>query len=241
MDIWRYYDVTHARHRVCNPIDAATIDELGEVLALCPGMRVLDVACGFGEFLVRWVERHGIAGVGVDLSPFAIPRAEARARERVPDADLRFVECDGKDFTDPDRFDVAMCLGATWIWTDRRGTLEALRGFADTVVVAEPFWTAEPPQEYLDAERMTRDRFATLEESRRAPGLELCWLATSPRQEWDRYEMLQTLAVQRFAAEHADDPDLEEIRALRAKHEETYFRWERRCFGYALWVFQAAS
>ena len=42
--------------------------------------RVVDIACGKGEFLIRLVEAYGVRGVGVDLSPFFIADAARRLR-----------------------------------------------------------------------------------------------------------------------------------------------------------------
>jgi cyclopropane fatty-acyl-phospholipid synthase-like methyltransferase len=44
-------------------------ERLCRLLRLDRGVRVLDIACGKGEFLVRLAELFGIVGVGVDISP----------------------------------------------------------------------------------------------------------------------------------------------------------------------------
>ena len=49
MDIWKFYDVTHRYHEVCNPTSRAKLDELVGLLKLNPESRVLDIACGKGE------------------------------------------------------------------------------------------------------------------------------------------------------------------------------------------------
>jgi len=51
-------------------------------LGLQPGMRVLDVGCGWGSFAVHAAARHGVHVTGITLSE---PQA-ARARERAQDA-----------------------------------------------------------------------------------------------------------------------------------------------------------
>ncbi|MGO9319698.1 MAG: class I SAM-dependent methyltransferase [Solirubrobacteraceae bacterium] len=53
-------------------------------LGLAPGMRVLDVGCGWGSFAIHAAREHGVEVIGITLSE---PQAE-RARERVAQAGL---------------------------------------------------------------------------------------------------------------------------------------------------------
>jgi cyclopropane-fatty-acyl-phospholipid synthase len=46
----------------------AKLDLICRKLALRPGMRVLDIGCGWGEALKYAAERHGVSGVGVTVS-----------------------------------------------------------------------------------------------------------------------------------------------------------------------------
>ena len=69
---------------------ATTLEEAQETklelvctkLGLRPGMRVLDVGCGWGSFAVHAATRHGVHVTGITLSE---PQAE-RARQRARDA-----------------------------------------------------------------------------------------------------------------------------------------------------------
>ena len=52
-------------------------------LGLRPGMRLLDVGCGWGSLLLHAAEHHGVHATGVtDLRPAARRRGEARGRAR---------------------------------------------------------------------------------------------------------------------------------------------------------------
>ena len=133
MDTWKFYDITHRDHVVCNPTSLSKLDEVIGLLDLPPDPRVLDVACGKGELLFRLAERVGRSGarfhgVGVDASPFVVAELRAAAPRRVPAADLEILEMDGADYRPrPASFDLACCLGASWIFDGHRGTLRALR------------------------------------------------------------------------------------------------------------------
>lgn len=244
MDIWRYFDVIHGPHTYCNPISEEAVLELEAVLDLQPGMRVLDIASGLGQMLLGFAKRHGVRGVGVDVSPYAVRRAEARKAEQAPAADIRFLEMKGEDYTlgGEAPFDVVMCIGASWIWSGYRGTLDALRRFVKpggVIVNGEPFWRQDPNDTYLEIENLKRDEFPTLAQyyaNLEQSGLSLVWMRGVTEQEWDRYEMLQAVSLDRFARENPDDPDLGEIRAKLMPSKEAYFRWGRETLGFAFWV-----
>src|SRR4030065_123592 len=98
MDMLKFYDITHRQHVICNPTSEEKLDRLVKLLRLPDGARVVDIACGKGEFLIRLAEAYGVRGVGVDLSPFFIADAERRLRARVPQAEITFTQMDGADF-----------------------------------------------------------------------------------------------------------------------------------------------
>jgi cyclopropane-fatty-acyl-phospholipid synthase len=74
-----------------------------------PGARVLDVGCGWGALLDRFVRRHGAAGgVGIALSPAQVTRARAR---QVPGVDYRLEHW--ADHRPASPYDVVTCIEAT--------------------------------------------------------------------------------------------------------------------------------
>ncbi|MER3513394.1 MAG: SAM-dependent methyltransferase, partial [Chloroflexota bacterium] len=50
------------------PTSLEKLDELIGLLRLRPGARVIEIASGKSEFMVRLAERDGISGIGVDIS-----------------------------------------------------------------------------------------------------------------------------------------------------------------------------
>ena len=249
MDIWKYYDVTHAKHVYCNPMSSEKFERFIELLRLPPGARVIDIACGKGEFLVRLAARYHVSGVGIDISPYFVRDSELKFASRSPGGTCEFINMDGADYEPEDResYDCACCFGASWIYKGHEGTLSALNGMVKPgglVITGEPFWLKEPEEEYLKAEDCDRDTFGTHRsniETGESLGLTLLYTLVSNPDDWDHYEGLQWHAVERYALENPDDPDLPEIRAKSDEAKEIYLKWGRETLGWAVYLFRKPS
>ncbi|HET9017580.1 MAG TPA: class I SAM-dependent methyltransferase [Thermomicrobiaceae bacterium] len=242
MDRWKFYDVLHRDHVLCNPLSEQKVDELVELAHLAPGSRVLDVACGKAELLVRLIERWGASGVGIDISPYCVRDAREKAAARVPGADLTFLQLDGADYRgEPASFDLAMCVGASWVFGGHEGTLRAMAGFTrpgGLVLVGEPYLRRNagplPVDAELESERSHADNAAAGEPL----GLTLHYALVSSDDDWDRYEALRWQAGERYAVAHPDDPDLPEILARNRAGRDRYLRWERDAVGWGVYLFR---
>lgn len=246
MDKWKYFDITHKYHLLCNPMSEVKFERFCELLDLQEVSRVLDIACGKGEVLIRLAEEHGISGVGVDISPFCIRECKGKHLERTPERDLTFIEMDGADYqpASGEQFDVTMCLGASWIFENHIGTLKALKQMTKPgglVIVGEPFWLKEPEAEYLEALGMTRDSFGLHEENvyqGEEMGLTCLYTLVSNKDDWDHYETLQWWAVDRYIQSHGDDPDNQELIEKTKTAKETYLRWGRDTLSWGIYIFK---
>ena len=80
------------------------LDLLAELMHLRPGMRILDVGCGWAGPLVYLTKKYGVRGVGLTLS--SLQKGAADERIAAHDADVTIVESHWKDYVDTEPFDV---------------------------------------------------------------------------------------------------------------------------------------
>lgn len=246
MDTWKFFDITHREHLVCNPTSEGKLAQLVSLLRLQTNARVVDIACGKGEFLTRLAEAYCIRGIGVDISPFHIADAQRKLHLRAPGAEVIFNQINGSDFRPeaPHSLALASCIGASWIFGGHAQTLTALSSMVTSdgwVIVGEPYWLQEPPEEYLAASGFTKDAFGTHHGNAEAGalcGLELVHTLVSSKDDWDRYEGLQWYATAEYAREHADDTDLPELLERVERAKNIYLRWGRDTLGWAMYVFR---
>jgi SAM-dependent methyltransferase len=246
MDIWKFYNITHREHVICNPISEEKLACLVELLRLPTDAQVVDIACGKGEFLIRLAEVYGAHGVGIDISPFYIAEAERRLEARASSAGITFAEMNGADFKpdEPHSLDLASCIGASWIFGGHADTLDALARMVKPggwVIVGEPYWLQEPSEDYLEAIGVAREDFGSHSsnvESGERQGLDLVYTIVSNQDDWDRYEGLQWYATDEYARNHPDDSDLAELVERVDKERAAYLRWGRDMLGWAIYMFR---
>jgi SAM-dependent methyltransferase len=245
VDTWKFYDITHRDHVLCNPLSLAKVDEMVDLLDLPAGGRILDIGCGKGELLVRTVERYAVSAVGVDLSPYVVRELRERVAARIPHAETELLEMDGAAYAGvPASFDLASCLGASWTFGGHTGTLRALAAWTrpgGQVLVGEPFWRCEPDPAYLASSGLSREQFGTHWENVRAAvdlGLTPIYALASDEDDFDRYEALQWRAADRYARAHPADPDLPELLERVAHGRGEYTRWGRSTLGWSLYLFR---
>ncbi len=246
MDKWKYYNITHKLHVLCNPLSEAKFEKFCQLLRLKPRGQVLDIACGKGELLVRLAELYRISGVGVDLSPYCIRDCKEKHRKRLRQSSITFIEMDASRYKPKpgEVFDLVSCIGASWIYKGYLGTLKALKGITKPgglIAVGEPFWMKEPCDEYLTVADLSRDDLGTHRENIQVgegEGMNCLYTLVSNHDDWDHYETLQWLAVDEHIQANPDDPDNEELANRSQQNKETYIRWGRETLGWAIYLFR---
>jgi SAM-dependent methyltransferase len=246
MEKWKYYDIRHKSHLICNPMNEEKFEKFCKLLRLKKKAHVLDIACGKGEFLVRLAELYGISGVGVDLSPYCIKDSLEKYRKRVPNSDIKFLEMDGAKYTPEsyESYDLAMCIGASWIYGGYRGTIVTLRKMiklGGLIVVGQPFWVNEPSKEYLNKVKIKKEDFNTHQNNVKKgeeEGLTCIYTLVSNCDDWDHYESLKWWNVNSYVRDNPNDDDIQELLERTKLEKDIYLQWERELLGWGLYIFQ---
>ena len=117
-DWWAYnFRVVHrAQIPGISQWDDDLVELIFEVLALKPGDKILDLACGSGEHAVRLAKR-GLEVVGVDIAPSLVSHCRDRAvLEGAETASFR--QGDMRDLSDEGAFDAILLLSGSFGFFD---------------------------------------------------------------------------------------------------------------------------
>ena len=244
MDIPRHYTIRESSHRIHNPLTEAKLATLGRVLGIPPDTSMLDLACGSGELLCTWARDHRVTGTGVDLSPFFLAGADARARELGVADRLTFVHADAAGYVADQPVDLAACIGATWIGDGVTGTVDLLRRSlrpGGMMLIGEPYWRRDPPDQATVAACSARDR----DEFRPLPellehfgqlGCDVVEMILADQDSWDRYVAAQWRNIRRWLDQNPDDELFDQMRAELTTSPADYVRHEREYLGWGVFA-----
>ncbi|WP_445443157.1 SAM-dependent methyltransferase [Clavibacter sp. km1a] len=238
MDRDRISDLAHADHPIASPLSDDSVDRLLAAAVTGQGT-VLDLGCGDGSWLLRALRREpSLTAVGVDHSDAGFARVRAQAEREGLSGRLDLVRADARTWTSVDRFDVVLSVGATHAFGGLEPTLAAIDGHlrpGGRALVGECFWEQPPTPRVLDLLGSELDDYGDL-----AATVELAatngWVPlqghVSTLQEWDDYEWSWTGALARWALDHRDDPDGDQVMAASVEHRRAWLEGYRGTLGF---------
>ena len=231
-------DLAHAEHPVASPLDDETVDRL-LLLALDGRRSVLDLGCGDGTWLLRALRQDAqLRAVGVDVSGAGFDRVRDTAEQAGLAAGLQLHRADARTWRSAERFDVVLSVGATHAFGGLVPTLTAagehLRP-GGRVLVGECFWERPPSEHVLGLLGADAADYEDLAGTARAV-LAAGWVPlhghVSSLQEWDEYEWSWTGSLTRWAVDHPDDPESEEVHRVAAEHRRAWLEGYRGTLGF---------
>lgn len=244
-DVWHYEGLTY-----WSPLSAVKVESVLDLIPLQSDDQVLDIGCGRAEILLRQIERHGVRGTGLDRSSWAIELARRAASERVPDAQLEWVNADLDEYNpEPGTLACITCLGGPRLGATLGETIAVLKTWlrpGGYLLMGEGFWAQQPPPGYLQATGIPADDLDDHCGNMRAgrdQGLILLYTCVSDRDEWDVFEGRILYNAEQREAERqtrgAPEPEGGKTIQQRRDWYDAQSRWGRDTMGFGLYLFRA--
>jgi len=233
-------DISEQFMELINPTTPEKIIKAGEMAGMKLGHKVIDFGCGFAEPLILWAKKYGISGVGIDIRSKACERAELKVARNELSHRIEIVCGDAAKYDyAAHSFDLATCIGATFIW----GTFgEAVRAMKEAIkprgklVIGEAYWqTDNVPLEFRTQQKEIKTETELLSAARQE-GFDFEYVLHSSTDDWDRYEADDWYGLLRWIEEHPKHSERQQVIDHLHESQDEYVRYGRMYFGWALYV-----
>jgi len=240
MEFLELMAISHRYMELLNPSTPEKVLKLGKMLGMKEGARVIDYGSGCGEPLALWCKEYGITGVGVDLSPDFCERAVKKLSGQGLSDRIQIVCGKGADYELPGQpFDVATCIGATFVFGGYRETVQALKKAVHSKArlgIGDVYWASDTvPPGYAQREVSARSETELLRVTREE-GFEIEYVIRTSRDDWDRYYSDNWHGFLRWLEENPSHPDRQQVLEHFHQWQDDYSRYERPYMGWAMYV-----
>lgn len=235
----RISSLAHRRRPIAAPLDDGSVDHLLDRALAGGARRVLDLGCGQAAWLRRVLAKNPLVrATGVDSDENTVTQARAGIEAAGLTGQITVELLDAKEFTDPDPYDLVLCVGATHAFGGLLPTLHAARQHlapGGRVLVGEGFWEGPPNQRMLEGGfgADEYDNLAATVDRVVADGWAPVHGHISTLAEWDAYEWAWTGSVEEWALEHPDHPDRATLLEAARRHRQLWLHGYRGILGFA--------
>jgi len=241
MEWFELYDIAERYMELINPSSPEKVLRIGEIMGMNKDTRIIDFGCGFGEPLALWGKRFGISGIGVDFRPHAVQRARQKMIDHGLGKRIEIVESKGAEYEfERHTFDIASCMGATFIWDGFRPTICALREAIKPhgkILIGEPYWLKNPapvPADFIERESVYFEH--QLLDIAADEGFDFYYMIRSSDDDWTNYEADNWRGLNAWLTDNPDHPDREQVIEWLRKSQVDYLKWGREYLGWAMYV-----
>ena len=243
MDRQKLSSIAHSHHPIAAPISGVNVNRLLRRTGREPSARILDLGCGEAAWalqaLAHFPDGHAD---GVDLSAYALERAQAAAEVRGLADRLTLHERDAASYVADGDHDLVLCVGATHAFGGFTPTLAQAGRHVHpdgVLVVGECFWQVPPTPAALAGLGAKPDDYTDL------PGLvdlaeQAGWAPVyahlSDSAEWDNYEWSWVGSLTEWALDNPGHPDAADALAGAREHRDQWLRGYRNMLGFVTFV-----
>ena len=239
MDFLQIMTLAEKYLHLINPTSVEKILRVGEHLQLQRGDRLLDFGCGFAEPLVLWAKEFEFSAVGLEFREETCSRAKERIEGAGLSDRIEVICTNAADYPyEAKAFDVATCLGASFIWGGVEPALKALSNVIHEkgrIAIGEPYWKTDPPLVDLGFSVHSEHELLEIIHER---GLVLRYIVRSSEDDWDQYETGNWYALTEWLRENPDHPEREDVRTHLRKAQDEYTQFTRAHLGWAIYLLE---
>ncbi len=234
-----FYNIAERHQDLINPTSDEKIIKLGTKMNLNESTRIIDFGSGCGWPMILWAKNFGSSAIGIEFRERSFNRANQLIKEHNVADKLEFVLEDASTYAfEPNSFDVASCMGASFIWNGFRPGLQAMKKAikpGGQILFGEPYWlTDHTPEEYIKKEGFHSE--LELLQIIHEEGLDMAYMVRSSQDEWDRYETANWEGMISWMKENPDHPERQEVLDKMYEWQDDYFRYGRKYLGWAVYV-----
>jgi SAM-dependent methyltransferase len=248
MDRQRLSSIAHSHHPIAAPIAGVNVNRLLRRADRRPAARILDLGCGEAAWALQALAHYpdGQAD-GVDLSRYALERAEDAAAVRGLTDRLTLHERDARTYVPDGDYDLVLCVGSTHIFGGFAATLDRAGRHVNAdgvLLVGECFWQNPPTPAALaalDAKAGDYTDLAGLVDLAEGAGWTPVYTHVSDAAEWDTYEWSWVGSLTEWALDNPGHPDAAVARAVARDHRSGWLRGYRGVLGFATMVLRRDS
>lgn len=245
MEFLELKNISEVHLNLLNPVSEEKVLVIGKYAGLNASSRVIDFGCGFGEALALWGKQFGVSGTGVEIRPFACQRARQRLQDLGLQERFEIVCASGSDYHfEPAAYDLAACIGATFIWGGFQSTIQALKPTLRTggmLAIGEPYWLKQPvPADYTTAPQDVHSERELLQIAH-AQGCEMAYLARASNDDWDRYSAGNWFGLLQWIEANPEHAERQQVIDHLHESQEEYLRFEREYLGWAIYLLKPVS
>ena len=210
-----------------SPLSDARAAKLIAGLGVASRGHVLDLGCGWGEFLLRVAESEpSCVGTGIDADVKAIERGRLNVADR--GLDQRVTLAVGDISAYEAEADVVIASGVSHAWGGTQPMLAALKGTVrrgGKVLIGDGIWRRPPTDAALHALEATAEDFlscAAMVDVALAAGYRVLAVSETNDDEWDDFESRWCSGYEQWLLANSSHP---EAPAARERVDDHRSRW----------------
>ncbi len=244
MDFFELVQISTQHLELTTPTAPTKLWTIGEYLGLNPAKKIVDFGCGYGRALELWAKDFGVSGTGIDIHQFLCQRAFERIQASGLEDRVKIICANALEYRfETEKFDVASCLGASFIWGGFHQALQKMKPILlpdGKLVIGEPYYEVDKvPAELRKYEGDLHTEFG-LFEIIRAEGFDVEFVVRASRDDWDRYKSANWYGLLRWIDENPTHPEREYVIDYVHKQQEMYFKYQVQLEGWAIYILRPA-